>query len=449
MPTWQHIYNTHTVYISLFYLNTPPTGNTFLPHPPTTVTMSHAPPPTAFTFLLLSLFLFSTATVSAHNITHILAKHPEFSTFNHYLTETHLASEINHRQTITVLALDNAAMSSLIDKHLSLTTLRNVLSLHVLVDYFGTKKLHQITGGSTLSSTMFQATGAAPGTSGYLNITDLKGGKVAFAPEENDGKMDALFVKSVVEMPYNISILHISQALNSAEAEAPAAAPSINLTAILHKQGCTKFADLLSASGAQSTFEDNVDGGLTVLCPSDASVTSFMPKYKNLTNSQKLSLCLYHGIPVFMSMQMLKSNNGVINTLATDGAKKYDITVQDDGEIVKLETKVVTATITGTLKEQDPLIVLKVDKVLQPKELFKAVVDDDAEAPAPRGAKSTKAKGKGKAKAVAESPDDADAPEGDSDDSTAADEDQNGVGKLEAGRLVMVGLSLCIAVMLI
>ncbi|CAN1180878.1 Fasciclin-like arabinogalactan protein 2, partial [Linum perenne] len=152
-------------------------GNTFLPHPPTTVTMSHAPPPTAFTFLLLSLFLFSTATVSAHNITHILAKHPEFSTFNHYLTETHLASEINHRQTITVLALDNAAMSSLIDKHLSLTTLRNVLSLHVLVDYFGTKKLHQITGGSTLSSTMFQATGAAPGTSGYLNITDLKGGK--------------------------------------------------------------------------------------------------------------------------------------------------------------------------------------------------------------------------------------------------------------------------------
>ncbi|CAN0927205.1 Fasciclin-like arabinogalactan protein 2 [Linum grandiflorum] len=429
---------------SISFTHFPPILSTI--SPTTTATMSHAPPPSTVTAtLLLLLFAFST-TVSAHNITHILAKHPEFSTFNHYLTVTHLASEINRRETITVLALDNAAMSSLLDKHLSVTTLRNVLSLHVLVDYFGAKKLHQITGGSTLSSTMFQATGAAPGTSGYLNITDLKGGKVAFAPEENDGKMDALFVKSVVEMPYNISVVHISQALNSAEAEAPASAPSLNLTAILHKQGCTKFADLLSATGALSTFEDNVDGGLTVFCPSDAAVTAFAPKYKNLTDPHKLSLCLYHGIPVFMSMQMLKSNNGVTNTLATDGAAKYDITVQDDGEIVKLETKVVTATITGTLKEQDPLIVFKVDKVLQPKELFKAAVKEDDDAPAPKGAKS----GKGKAKSVAaESPDDADAPEGDSDDATAADDDQNGVGRIDGGRLVMVGLSLCIGIFML
>ncbi|CAI0383481.1 unnamed protein product [Linum tenue] len=398
---------------------------------------------TAVLFLFLSLFSATTIT-SAHNITHLLSTHPQFSTFNHYLTVTHLAAEINRRQTITVLALDNAAMSSLLDRHLSVTTLRNVLSLHVLVDYFGTKKLHQITGGSTLTSTMFQATGAAPGTSGYLNITDLKGGKVAFAPEENDGKMDAVFVKSLVEMPYNISVLQIrSQAVNSAEAEAPASAPSLNLTSILHKQGCTKFADLLSATGAEATFEANVDGGLTVFCPSDTVITSFMPKYKNLTDSEKLSLMLYHGIPVFMSMQMLKDNNGVVNTLATDGASKFDITVQDDGEIVKLKTKVVTATITGTLKEQDPLIVYKVDKVLQPGELF----DADDVAPAPKGAK--KAKGKKKA-AEADSPDSADAPEGDSDDATAADEDQNGVGKmLNGGSLATVALSLCIGLMFI
>lgn len=163
--------------------------------------------------LLLTLFFFSSIS-HAHNITSILAKHPQFSTFNHYLTITHLAAEINRRQTITVLALDNAAMSSLLSKQYSVYTLRNVLSLHVLTDYFGSKKLHQITNGTALTSSMFQATGSASGSSGYVNITDLKGGKVGFGTEDNEGKLDASYVKSLLEMPYNISVLQISQVVN-------------------------------------------------------------------------------------------------------------------------------------------------------------------------------------------------------------------------------------------
>ena len=103
-------------------------------------------------------------------------------------------------------------MSSLLAKQLSLYSLKNVLSLHVLVDYFGSKKLHQITNRTALTSTMFQATGAAPGSSGYINITDIKGGKVGFGAEDNDGKLDAVYVKSVAEIPYVISVLQISQA---------------------------------------------------------------------------------------------------------------------------------------------------------------------------------------------------------------------------------------------
>ncbi|MBA0560515.1 hypothetical protein Golob_017404, partial [Gossypium lobatum] len=168
-------------------------------------------PKAATLFLLFFLLLLSSTTTSnAHNITRLLAKYPQFSTFNHYLTTTHLASQINRRQTITVLALDNTAMSSLLAKQYSLYTLKNILSLHVLVDYFGSKKLHRISKRSTLTSTMFQATGAAPGTSGYVNITNLKGGKVGFGAEDNEGKLDATFVKSIKEIPYNISIVQIS-----------------------------------------------------------------------------------------------------------------------------------------------------------------------------------------------------------------------------------------------
>lgn len=150
--------------------------------------------PAAAVLLLLSLL----STISAHNITKILNKYPDFSTFNHYLTTTHLAAEINNRETITVCAVDNAAMSDLLSKHLSIYAIKNVLSFHVLLDYFGAKKLHQITNGTALAATMFQATGTAAGSSGFVNITDLKGGKVGFGAEDNGGNVDATFVKSLV-----------------------------------------------------------------------------------------------------------------------------------------------------------------------------------------------------------------------------------------------------------
>ncbi|KAK9924336.1 hypothetical protein M0R45_032713 [Rubus argutus] len=376
--------------------------------------MANPPPLTSSLALSLSaIFLLLSTTSQAHNITRILAKHPELSTFNHYLTVTHLAAEINRRQTITVLAIDNAAMSAILDKHLSIPTLKNVLSLHVLVDYFGAKKLHQLTGGSTLTASMFQSTGTADGTSGYVNITNLKGGKVGFGTEDNNGKLNSFYQKSVQEIPYNISVLQISQVLTSAEAEAPTAGPSdVNLTSILAKQGCKAFADLLIASGADATFQTNVDGGLTVFCPSDAVISAFAPNHHN--------------------------------TLATDKANKYDFTVQNDGEEVSLETKVVTAKITGTVLDQDPLVIYKVDKVLQPKELFKVV--KTTEAPAPKKAPK-KANAPSEDDADAPSEDDADAPT--EDDSADATADNNGVsGLMNGGRLFAVGLSFCIGVLL-
>ena len=94
------------------------------------------------------------AAQKSFNITKILAAHPEFSKFNAMLSKTRLASDINRRQTITVLAVDNAAMAALDDY--SLRTVRNILSLHVLVDYFGAKKLRALPNGTTASASLFQ-----------------------------------------------------------------------------------------------------------------------------------------------------------------------------------------------------------------------------------------------------------------------------------------------------
>ncbi|XP_062107137.1 fasciclin-like arabinogalactan protein 2 [Humulus lupulus] len=380
-------------------------------------------------FPLLLLLLLLATTSHAHNITRILAKDPEFSTFNQYLTRTHLAADINRRLTITVLAVDNAGMSSLLSKGFPLYTIRNVLSLHILVDYFGAKKLHQISKGSTLTSSVFQASGAAPGTSGFVNITNLKGGKVGFGVEDNDGHLNSRFVKSIKEIPYNISVIQISQVLTSAEAEAPTSGPSeLNVTSILSKQGCKSFADLLIATGADTTYQSNTESGLTIFCPTDGVIKGFMPKYKNLTAPKKLSLLLYHGIPVYQSLQMLKQNNGVVNTLATDRANKYDFTVQTDGEYLTLETTVVTSKVTGTLIDKEPLAVYKLNKVLMPKELYKST-----EAASPKSSSDDSDK-------------DADAPESDSDDQTA---DDNGAVGINGGTMAVVFLSLCVGYLLV
>nr|DAD20216.1 TPA_asm: hypothetical protein HUJ06_021679 [Nelumbo nucifera] len=380
-------------------------------------------PATTGTVLSLFLLFLLSCTTGAHNITRILAKHPEFSTFNHYLTVTHLAAEINRRETITVCAVDNAGMSELLSKHLSIYAIKNVLSLHILLDYFGAKKLHQITNGTALAATMFQATGSAPGSTGFVNITDLKGGKVGFGAEANDGKIDSTFVKSIQEIPYNISIIQISKILPSSEAEAPTPGPSeLNLTSLMSKKGCKVFADTLAASGAGQTFDD--------------VFKNFLPKYKNLTKEGKAALLLFHGVPVYNSMPMLKSNNGLMNTLATDGANKYDFTVQNDGEDVTLKTKIVTAKITGTLLDEQPLAVYTIDKVLLPKELFKAALTP-APAPAPE-AESPKASKK-KTKHHAASPPEPLSPDGEPADQVAAD--QNAGVRFDGGRLVAAALS--------
>ncbi|XP_028768231.1 fasciclin-like arabinogalactan protein 1 [Neltuma alba] len=398
----------------------------------------------AGTLLVAVLLFVSGITSDAHNITRILAKHPEYSTFNHYLTITHLAPEINRKTTITVCAVDNAAMNQLISKHLSIYTIKNILSLHVLLDYFGAKKLHQITNGTALAATMFQATGTAPGSAGFVNITDLRGGKVGFGAENNGGTLSAHFVKSVEEIPYNISVIQISSVLPSDAAEAPTPAPSQqNITAIMSKHGCKVFADTLLASDAQNTYVDNLDGGLTVFCPMDDVFKAFLPKYKNLTAAGKTALLLYHGVPVYQSLSMLKSNNGLQNTLATDGAKKYDFTVQNDGEQVTLKTKVTTAKITGTLIDEQPLAMYTINKVLLPPELFKAEAPAPSPAPAPEpAAADAPASPKSKKKKAAPAPEDSDAPADSPDDAADQTADDSGAVIFDGARYISFVLAL-------
>jgi hypothetical protein len=193
--------------------------------------------------------------------------------------------------------------------------------------------------------------------------------------------------------------------------------------------------------------QDTIDGGLTVFCPLDDPFKAFLPKFKNLTASGKESLLQFFGVPVYQSLAMLKSNNGIMNTLATNGDKKFDFTVQNDGEDVTLKTRGTTAKIVGTLIDEQPLAIYSIDKVLLPKELFKAALTP-APAPAPEEAADAPKSSKHKKPSADDAPSDspADSPDGDAADQTA---DDNASVRLDGGRLVAMVLSLCLGLLML
>ncbi|KAJ1289386.1 hypothetical protein BS78_02G160300 [Paspalum vaginatum] len=321
-----------------------------------------------------------------YNITKLLEPYKQYSKFNEMLSKTRLAHDINRRQTITVLAVDNAAMSAL--DHYSLQTIRHILSLHVLVDYYGDKKLMKLARGSTASSSMYQATGSASGMSGYVNIT-RNDGKVSFRTDDADeNAKPSRYVKSIKEYPYDIAVLEVSSIISSSDAEAPVPPPApVDLVELLSKKYCKSFASLLSANAdVFRTFNETKDNALTIFCPVDSAVAAFAATYKNLTAKAKAAILLYHGVPDYFSLQLLKSNNGMVTTLATASEKKQDYSydVKNKGETVTLQTQVVTSSVTATVGDLEPLAVYAVSKFLRPKEMFKVV---EAPAPAPEPSK--------------------------------------------------------------
>ena len=322
--------------------------------------------------LILVLALSALASViSAHNITSILSAYPEYSQYNDFLSQTKLADEINTRQTITVLVLPNSAFSDLTSKH-PLSVVKSVLSLHILLDYFDPAKLHQISKGTTLSTTLYQTTGNAPGNLGFVNITDLQGGKVGFGSAAPGSKLDSSYTKSVKQIPYNISVLEISApSIAPGVLTAPAPSANVNITALLEKAGCKTFASLIVSSGVIKTYQSAAEKGLTIFAPNDEAFKARgVPDLNKLTNAEVVSLLQYHAAAKYLPVGALKTSKDPISTLASNRPGKYQITTTADGDAVTLHTGMGPSRLAQTVVDSTPLAIFTVDNVLLPTELF-------------------------------------------------------------------------------
>merc|ERR1712226_414550 len=165
----------------------------------------------ASSLLFFALFLAFSSAALAFNITMLLDRHPDFSSMNDYLSKTQLDKQINSRNTITVLAVDNKAIAGL--SGLNLDEVRKILSVHVVLDYYDVQKLSTLTKKSTLLTTLFQASGTAMNQQGFVNVSIINEGEIAFGSGVKGSKLDSKLVKSVAAQPFNISVLQISSAI--------------------------------------------------------------------------------------------------------------------------------------------------------------------------------------------------------------------------------------------
>ncbi|KAJ3696479.1 hypothetical protein LUZ61_000184 [Rhynchospora tenuis] len=165
--------------------------------------------PKSLVALFFSLLIASSA---AFDIVEILTSESEnHSTFAKLLTDTKLTDDINSRQTITILALDNTAIGAItsLDSELQ----KEILSLHIILDYYDPVKLDMLKQKTLLLTTLFQASGQATGQMGFLNFTELPDQTQVFGSAVPGAPLDSTLIGVIAARPYNVSIMAVSKAI--------------------------------------------------------------------------------------------------------------------------------------------------------------------------------------------------------------------------------------------
>ncbi|KAE9586266.1 hypothetical protein Lal_00000960 [Lupinus albus] len=169
----------------------------------------------------------------------------------------------------------------------------------------------------------------------------------------------------------------------------PAASGTANLTATLELGGqYTTFIRLLNETQQIIQIQSQLNTttqGFTVFAPTDnAFQTLTSGAINGLTVDQKVKLILYHITPKYYTLTDLLTVSNPVSTEASWG-----LNFTGHGNQVNVSTGVVETALNNAVREQFPLAVYEVDKVLLPLELFGA--KSPKSAPSPKSSKTSPA----------------------------------------------------------
>ncbi|XP_031381980.1 uncharacterized protein LOC116196417 [Punica granatum] len=152
-------------------------------------------------YLLLLCFFLPSFSAAALNISEILEKYPDFRSFSIHLRETGLADSVNGGKKITVLAVDNRAMSKISGGPTE--EVERLLRLHLVRGYYRARHLLQLTNGTASLPTFSQ--------DDLVRVKALRGGGVGFSAAGEGPGLGAELLKPVFSHPKDrVAVLHVS-----------------------------------------------------------------------------------------------------------------------------------------------------------------------------------------------------------------------------------------------
>jgi len=170
---------------------------------------------------------------------------------------------------------------------------------------------------------------------------------------------------------------------------APAPAPDfVNLTELLTVAGpFSIFLGLLESTKVIETFQNqanNTEEGITVFVPKDDAFKSLKnPSLSNLTQDQRKSLCLFHGLSHYYTLSDFKNLSGSSPVMTLAGGQ-YTLNFTDTSGTVRLGSGWTNTKVSSSVHSTDPVAVYQVDNVLLPEAIFGTdIPPTPAPAPAP------------------------------------------------------------------
>ena len=212
--------------------------------------------------------------------------------------------------------------------------------------------------------------------------------------------------------PLSLLLLSLFLSLSlHAQAQAPAApapAPSgpVNFTAVLEKGGqFVTFMKLLNKTQTFNQIENQLNSsseGMTVFAPTDNAFNNLKAGALNgLNQQQQVQLLQYHMLSKFYSLSNLLLVSNPVSTQASGHEGVWGLNFTGQSNQVNVSTGLVVVQINNALRQDFPLAVYPIDKVLLPEELF-GVKPPTASPPAPATKGSSTGKSSSSETAAAE-----------------------------------------------
>ncbi|KAJ8750581.1 hypothetical protein K2173_015748 [Erythroxylum novogranatense] len=286
---------------------------------------------TPFIFTYLLLLSISSTPILAINITALLSSYPDFSCFTTLLSSTSsLSADLSRRSSLTILVVPNAYLSSSVEltRRLSPSSLSDLLSYHVLLQYLSWSDFHQIPPSGILVTTLFRTTDRASSNFDSVNITgNSTTNNVTINSSAPYSPSHATVLSLVKTLPYNITIVSVDSllvpygfVLMASTTRLPL---GLNITKTL-MDGHNFFvaASMLSASGVVEELEADEGGaGITLFVPTDAAFADLPPTValQSLPADKKAIVLKFHVLHSYYPLGSLELIvNPVQPTLATE-----------------------------------------------------------------------------------------------------------------------------------